>query len=110
LTRIFLSKPCVGGGLVQEFRDTEVAREFEMCPVVERIAERVRDGARPCDEFVVRRGAAGAVFFIHAVAAHRAPFVMVAFEPDFKEVTELAVGGDILGRDVAVVIEAANLW
>ena len=52
-----------GGGLVEQTVHAEIAQEFEMRPVVERIAQRVRDGPRPGQEFVVGLGVAGAIFF-----------------------------------------------
>jgi hypothetical protein len=95
------------GGLFEEVFDSEVAAEFEVRPDVERIAERLRDGRRPRLEFLERRRVAGDVFFGNAGGAHRPPFVVVALEPDFVEVGEAAVFGDILGRQVAVVVNDA---
>src|SRR5262245_26260568 len=74
--------------LVQQIVDAEVANELEMRPVIERIAQRRRYGARPGDEFLVRARIAGAVAFGYAVGAHRAPLVVVAFEPDLEEGSE----------------------
>ena len=76
-----------------------------MRPVIERIAQRVRDGARPGQKFVARISGAGDVSFRHAVRAHRAPFVVVAFEPRLEKIVEAAIGGDVGGRKMRVIIE-----
>src|SRR5580704_13977317 len=62
-----------GGDFIEQVRDAEIALEFEMGPVIERIAQGIRNGARPRQKFLVRTGIAGNVFFWNAVGAHRAP-------------------------------------
>jgi len=90
---------------VEEAIDAEVTFEFEVGPVEERVAEGMGHGACPGEEFFVGRRVAGAVAFVHAVGAHGAPFVVVAFEPDFEEVLEAPVFGQVARRQVAVEIE-----
>ena len=90
---------------VQQFVDAEVALQFEVRPVIERISQRVRDGARPGQKFVAWIGGAGDVSFGNAVRAHRAPFVVVAFEPRFEKIVEAAIGGDVGGRKMRVIVE-----
>ena len=77
--------------------------------MIERIAQRMRHGARPGNELVVVGGAAGAELFADAVGAHRPPLVVIPFQPDFKQVVEAAVGGHVCGRQVAMVIENRRL-
>ena len=79
---------CRGGILIEQVGNTEIALQFEMGPMIERIAQGVRNGSRPGQEFFVRRGVAGDVSFRDAVGAHGTPFVMVAFEPYFEEIGE----------------------
>ena len=95
----------VGGFFIEQFRDTEVAFQFEVRPVIKRVAQRERHGGGPGAELFARRGVAGDEAFSDAVGPQRAPFVMVAFEPDFKQVFELAVFRDVVRRNVAVIIE-----
>ena len=95
----------VGGFFVEQLGNAEITLQFQMRPVIERIAERVRHGGRPGFELVKWTGAARAKTFRDAVGAHGAPFVMVAFQPDFKKVFELAVGGDVARRNVAMVVK-----
>ena len=89
----------------EQLGDAEVALQFEVGPVVERVPQRVRNGLGPGEEFLLRGGVAGDEFLGHAVAAHGAPFVMIALEPDLKEVLELAVLRDVARGNMAVVVE-----
>ncbi len=73
--------------------------------MMERISERVRHGGGPGLELLERAGIARAKPLGHAVGAHGTPFVVIAFEPDFKKVIEPAVGRDVAWRKVAVIIE-----
>src|ERR1700690_1301705 len=76
-----------------------------MRPVIERIAERLRHGGSPGFELLERAGVTRAKTLGHAVGAQGAPFVMIAFQPDFKKVLEPAVGRDVARRKVAMIIE-----
>jgi hypothetical protein len=53
----------------------------------------------------VRIRIARAVALGHSAGAHRAPFVVVAFEPDLEQIREAAIVRDVARRQVAVVIE-----
>ena len=92
-------------GFVQQLVDAEVAFQLQVGPVVERVAQGVGNGARPGAELLLGRDVAGAIGFVDAVGAHGAPLVVVALQPDFEEVAEAAVGGHVLRRDVAVVVQ-----
>ena len=94
-----------GGLLVEQIGDAEVTFQFEVRPMVERVAQGVRHGCGPGLELVKRAGGAGAKVFRHAVGPHGAPFVMVAFKPDFKKIFEPAVFRDVAWRNVAVIIK-----
>ena len=72
--------------------------------MMERVAQRVRDGGDPRIELFARGGVAGAEALINAVRAHRAPFVMIAGEPDFREIRECVIVENLFGRKVAVVV------
>src|SRR5271170_7946164 len=76
-----------------------------MSPMIERIAQGVRHGSRPGQEFIVGKFVPSDIAFRNAVGAHRTPFVMVALEPDLEEIFEAAIFGDILGKKVAMVID-----
>ena len=73
--------------------------------MVERIAQGMRDCLGPHTELFERIRVTGAVALIDTVGPHRAPFVMVALEPDLEQILKLSVVGDIVRRQVAVVVE-----
>ena len=83
----------------------EEALQFQMRPVVQRIANCLADNLRPLAELLVVARAAGDVVFIHARAAHQAPLVVVAAQPDLRDVLEALVFPNFLGADVAVVVD-----
>ena len=93
----------------QELVDTEHAAEFQMGPVVKGITERVRYGLRPFLELLPGSMVAGNVLLRHAVAAHRAPFVMVSVvtihQRELGDVAELDVFGYMLRKEMAVVVD-----
>lgn len=85
----------VGG--IKQFVDAEVALQLKVGPMIERVAEGVRDGLCPGEELVLWGGGSGDELLIHAVGPHGAPFVVIAFQPDLEQVGELAVLGHIAG-------------
>ncbi len=91
--------------LVQQLVDAEVALQLEMRPVIERVAQAVRHGLRPRQELVVRIGVARAEPLGDAARPHRAPLVVVAFQPDFEQICEPAILGDVLRRKMAVIVD-----
>ena len=90
---------------VQQAIDAEVACQLQVGPVVERVAQGVRRRPRPGHELLKRLRVAGHVALLNPVGAHGPPLVMVAFQPRFGQVVEAPVLGDLLGRQMAVVIE-----
>src|SRR5437899_9839977 len=65
----------------------------------------MRDGARPGKELFARLAIPGAVTLGHAIGAHGAPFVMVAFQPNLKQVRELSIVRYVARRQMAVIVE-----
>ena len=92
-------------GLVEQIVDAEVPRQLQVRPVIERIAQAARHRRCPRQELLVRIRVAGAVPLGDAVGPHRPPLVVIALEPDLEEVGEPAVLGDVLRRQVAVVVD-----
>ena len=91
--------------LVEQFVDSEVPFQFKVSPVIERIAQRVRNRPSPGKEFLVRLCIARAVAFRHAVGAHGAPLVVVALEPNLRKIAEAMIVGDLLRGEMAVIVE-----
>jgi len=103
--RVGLLPDGLGGGGGEELVDAEVALQFEVGPVIEGVAEGIGNRASPGEELFLGRGGAGNGLLFDAVGPHGAPFVVVALEPDLEKVGELAIGGHVLGRQVAMVVE-----
>src|SRR5690606_34159046 len=89
----------------EQIVDAEVPPQFEMGPVVERVAQAVRHGGRPGRELLPGVGITGAETLGHPIGAHGPPLVVIAFEPDLGQRGETTIGGDVLRRQVTVVIE-----
>ena len=69
-----------GVGAEQAVGDAEVAFEFQVGPVVKRIAEQVGHSGGEFLELFEIGGVSGAVAFINAIGSHGPPFVVVAAE------------------------------
>src|SRR5271166_3815681 len=82
-----------------------------MRPVIERVAQRARNHPRPGNELLVWQGisAAIALWHLNAVSAHGPPLVMVSFQPDFAEIAEAPVSGNVGGAEMGVVVQD-GLW
>jgi len=93
------------GAIVERLGDAEVALQFEMSPMVERVAEGGRNGASPGEKLFGRRGVAGAIALVNSVGPHGAPFVMIALQPDFEQIIEAAIRGDVRGGKMGMVVE-----
>ena len=76
-----------------------------MCPVVERIAQAVRNRSGPRHIFVIRRRIPRDVSFRNPICAHRPPLVVISLEPDLKKICEAPVVGDVLRAEMTVVVE-----
>ena len=96
-------RPRGGGG--EERLDAERPAQLHVRPVVERVAEGVRDRAGPGLELLPVGGVARAEALGHPVRAHRPPLVVVALQPDLGDRAEAVVGRHQLGREVAVVVD-----
>ena len=75
-----------------------------MRPVVNRITERRRDRFGKREKLFPIAGITGAEFLRDTIGTHGAPFVMVTGEPDFVEIPESFVTGNLLRRQMTVII------
>ncbi len=94
-----------GASLVEDLGDPERALQLHVRPVVEGVAHRVGHRARPGLELLPVARAARDGMLRHAVRPHRAPLVMVTVEPDGGQGGEVMVGGDLIRRQVRVVVD-----
>ena len=95
---------------VQQLRHAEGGLQFEVRPVVERVAHRIGHRLGPLLELLPVGGIlARAVLLIDAVGTHGAPLVVVALEPYLRQVVETVVLGDIRGNQVAMIVDDRHL-
>ena len=94
-----------GGGFVEQGLDVEIAAQFEVGPMEERVAQSVGHGGGPGLELLAGRAfLAGDEPLRHAVGPHGAPFVMVAFQPGFVQVFEAAVFRQVARGKMTMII------
>ena len=92
-------------GAQQPVADAQRPLQFQVRPVVQRVAERLRHGLGPLLELLPIRGVAGAIALRHAGRPHRPPLVVIAGKPDLRQILEAAVLGHLGGRKMAVVVD-----
>ena len=93
------------GVLVERLCHAEITLQLQMSPVINRITKSIRNGSRPLLEFVVGRSVAGAEALGNSIGAHGAPFVVVAFEPDFREVRKAAIRSNVGCAEVGMIVD-----
>ena len=94
--------------------DAENAAQLKVCPVVERVTHGVGNGLGPFLEgFPGGLGAAGEVFLGDAVCTHGSPLVVVSVvaihKPELGDITELDVLCNLLGHQVAVIVDDGHV-
>ena len=89
----------------QPIADPQRPLQFEVRPVIERIAERFGNGPGPLLELLPVRGVASDVALGDAGGTHRAPLVVIAVEPDLRKVLEATVRGDLLRGKVGMIVD-----
>src|SRR5690606_4380716 len=85
------------------------ALQLEVRPVVERVAERCRNGRRPGFELLPRARVAGAAALGDAGGPHRAPLVVVTVQPELGDAGELVILRELGGGQVAVIVDDRQL-
>ena len=85
--------------------DPKIALQLEVRPMVQGIAQGPWDGRAPGVELLPGRGVPRAQPLGNPVRPHGPPLVVIAPEPDLREVGEAVVFSDQPRREVAVVIK-----
>src|SRR5438105_847490 len=91
--------------LVEQIIDIEIPLQFEMCPMVNRVPQGVRNRVRPSEKLFVGRCRAGTEALGNAVSAHGSPFVVITRKPDLVQVFEATVDGDIGCVKVRMIVD-----
>ena len=89
----------------QRVVDAKGAAQLEVRPVVKWIAQALGHGGGPGVQFFAVAGIAGAKTLVDTVRTHGPPLIVVTGEPGLGDIGELVVAGDLVRRQVAVVID-----
>src|SRR5262245_4396337 len=76
-----------------------------MRPVIQRVAQRLRNRRSPGPALLDRRDVPRAIALVNTVGAHRPPLVVIALRPDREQALELAILGDVRRRQMVVIVE-----
>ena len=88
---------------------TKGSLEFEVSPVIERVAHRIGYGLGPLLKLLPVRCITRAVTLRHAICTHGTPLIVIAIEPYLRKRAETVIRGYILGIEMAVVIDNGHL-
>ena len=80
----------------------ETALQLQVAPVVKRVADGKAERLRPLLEFLAVGGFAGDETLVHARPAHEPPLVVIAAEPDLRDVFKLPVLADLLRVQLSI--------
>ena len=90
---------------VQRLVDPEIPLQLQMGPVVDRIPDGVGQRLGVGHEFVVITGIPGDIQLVDPVAPHRAPLVVVAQQPELRQILRRTVLADLFCAQVAMVVD-----
>ena len=82
----------------------KIPLQFQMHPMVQRAADKLRHDLRPFLEFSVFWRVTGDIPFVHAAGAHGTPFVMIRRQPQLRQVFVLLPLRDLARRQVVVIV------
>ena len=83
----------------------KVALKLQVAPLKDGVANAATQGLGPLLELLASRGVASDKTLVDAVGAHQAPLVVVAAQPNLGDVLETLVLPNLLGRNVAVIVD-----
>lgn len=94
----------------EQVGDAERRLELQVGPVVQGVAHGIRNRLCPLLELLpIGSILACAEPLVDAVGTHGAPLVMVALQPDFRQVVEAVVRGHVPWNEVAMVVDDRHL-
>ena len=99
----------LGGLAVEDALVAKEALELQVAPLKDRVAHATAQGLSPLLELLASRGVASDKTLVDAVGAHQAPLVVVAAQPNLGDVLKTLVLPDLLGRNVAVIVDDGHV-
>ena len=94
----------LSGFAVQDALVAKVTLKLQVAPLKDGVAHATAQGLGPLLELLASRCIAGNEALVDAVGTHQAPLVVVAAQPNLGDVFKTLVVPDLLGRNVAVVV------
>ena len=94
----------LGGFRVEQLVYAEITLQFHMGPVIERIAQAVRNSLGPLFEFFVVTGSTGAEAFLDTVSAQGPPLIVVSVQPYLGQIFEILILGDLGRGEVTMIV------
>ena len=95
----------LGGLAVEDALVAKVALKLQVAPLKDGVANAATQSLGPLLELLTSRGIAGNEALVNAVCTHQAPLVVVTAQPNLGDVLKTLVVPDLLGRNVAVVVD-----
>ena len=95
----------LSGFAVQDTLVAKVTLKLQVAPLKDGVAHATAQGLGPLLELLASRGIAGNEALVDAVGTHQAPLVVVTAQPNLGDVLKTLVVPDLLGRNVAVVVD-----
>ncbi len=72
--------------------------------MIQRVAQRFRNSLRPLLKLFPIGRVARDEALVHTARSHGAPFVMVAVQPDLREIIEAPILCDVFRREMTVIV------
>ena len=94
---------------VQHLINTKDTAQFQVCPVIERIAHCMFKRICPFLKLLIRRFVTRDIFFWNTVGTHRTPFVVIAAQPNLCQVGELIIFGNLLRNQMTMIVNDRHL-
>ena len=85
------------------------ALQLQVAPMVQGVAHGRGQGLRPLLKLFPIRSISGNILFLYARGTHQPPLIVVAAQPNLRNIIKLPVLPDFLGIDVAVIIHYRHL-
>ena len=76
-----------------------------MAPVEQGVADSLAQALSPFAELLVIGSVTGDVLFVHTARTHETPLVVIAAQPYLSDVVELTILSNLLGIDMAMVVQ-----
>ena len=88
----------------QRLHNTKGSLQFQMAPMIHGVADQFRHDLRKGTELFAAIGRAGHHVFAYAVGSHQAPLIMIAAQPNLRNIIKFAVFCNVLRADMTMIV------